>query len=80
MISKTKPFKINYFLLFSFAITKVFVAIRSVEDGTRMVGIWFQLSPSMHLLIFKDVCVELKKLCKVYVQQASLNQVFNFER
>ena len=39
MISKTKPFKINYFLLFSFAITKVFVAIRSVEDGTRMVGI-----------------------------------------
>lgn len=39
MISKTKPFKINYFLLFSFAITKVFVAIRLVEDGKRAGGI-----------------------------------------
>ena len=34
------------FLPFSFAITKICVAIRLAEDGTKMGGIWFRLSPS----------------------------------
>ena len=49
MISQTKPLKIKYFFLFNFAITKICVAIRLVEDGTRMGGIWFYLSPSLVL-------------------------------
>ena len=39
MISQTKPLKIKYFLPFNSAITKIYVAIRLAEDGTRMSGI-----------------------------------------
>ena len=37
----------RYFLPFNFGITKIRVAISLVEDGTKMGGIWFQLSPSI---------------------------------
>ena len=40
MISQTKTLTINPFLPFNFAITKIFVAIRLAEDGTRMGGIY----------------------------------------
>ena len=46
MISQTKTLKIKSFLPFNFAITKICVAIRLAEDGTRMGGIKFRLSPS----------------------------------
>ena len=46
MTSQTKPFKKKYFL-FNFAITKICVLISLAEDGTRMGGISFQLSPSI---------------------------------
>ena len=39
MISQTKTLKIKSFLLFNFSITKICVARRSAEDGTRMDGI-----------------------------------------
>ena len=42
-----EPLKIKSSLSFNCAITKICVAIRSAEDGTRMGGIQFQLSPSM---------------------------------
>ena len=41
-----KPFKIKSFLSFNLAITKICVAMRLLEDGTRMGGIQFQLSLS----------------------------------
>ena len=46
MIWQTKPLKIKSFLPFNFAITAICVAIRLAEDGTRMDGIQFRLSPS----------------------------------
>ena len=46
MISQTKTLKIKYFLPFNFVIIKLCVAIRLAEDGTRMGGILFRLSPS----------------------------------
>ena len=49
MISQTKTLKIKSFISFNFAITieiKICVAIHLPEDGTRMGGIWFRLSPS----------------------------------
>ena len=36
MISRSKTLKINSFFPFNFAITKICVAIRLAEDGTRM--------------------------------------------
>ena len=39
MISQAKPVKIKSFLPFNFAITKICLAIRLAEDGTRMGGI-----------------------------------------
>ena len=39
MISQTKPLKIKYFLPFNFLISKICVAIRLAENGTRMGGI-----------------------------------------
>ena len=39
MISQAKPLKIKSFLPFNFAITKICLAIRLAEDGTRMGGI-----------------------------------------
>ena len=39
MISQTKRLKTKSFLQFNFAITKIYVAIRLAEDGTRMGGI-----------------------------------------
>ena len=36
MISQTKTLKIKSFLPFNFAVTKICVAIRLAEDGTRM--------------------------------------------
>ena len=45
MISQTKPLK-KHFVSLNFAITKICVAVRLVEDGTRLGGIYFQLSPS----------------------------------
>ena len=39
MTSQTKPLKIKSFLPFDFAVTKICVAIRLAEDGTRMGGI-----------------------------------------
>ena len=45
-MSKTKTLKINYFLPFNFAITKICVAIRLAEDRIRMGGIQFRVSPS----------------------------------
>ena len=39
MISQTKALKIKSFLPFHFAITKICVATRLAEDGTRMGGI-----------------------------------------
>ena len=47
MISQTKTLKIKYFLPFNFAITKICVAISLAENGTRMGGIQFRLSPSI---------------------------------
>ena len=38
-MSQTKPLKIRNFLPFNFAITKMCIAIRLAEDGTRMGGI-----------------------------------------
>ena len=38
-MSQTKPLKIKSFLPFNFAITKISVVIRLVEDGTRMTDI-----------------------------------------
>ena len=38
MMSQTKPLKRKYFIPFNFAITKIFVAIRLAEDGTRIGG------------------------------------------
>ena len=35
----------NQIFLFNFAITKICVAIRLPEDGTRMVDTYFRLSP-----------------------------------
>ena len=43
MISQTKPLKIKSFLPFNFSITKICVAIRLAEDGTRMDGINYPL-------------------------------------
>ena len=45
-----KPLKIKSFIPFNFAITKTCVAIRLAEDGTRMGGIQFRLSPSINYL------------------------------
>ena len=45
MISQTKPCRMKCFNLFDYAITKICVAIRLAEDGTRNGGIQFQLSP-----------------------------------
>ena len=39
MISQTKTLKIKYFLPFNFALTKICVAIRLAEGGTRMGGV-----------------------------------------
>ena len=39
MISQAKPLKIKSFLPFNFAVTKICLAIRLAEDGTRMGGI-----------------------------------------
>ena len=39
MISLKKSLKIKSFLPFNFAITRIYVAIRLAEDGTRMGGI-----------------------------------------
>ena len=50
MISQTKPLKTKSFLSFNFSVTSICVAIRLTEDGTRMGGIYFQLSPSFNLL------------------------------
>ena len=36
MILQTKPLKIKSFLPFNFAVTKICVAMRLAEDGTRM--------------------------------------------
>ena len=47
MVSQTNPLKIKPFLPFNFTITIIYVAIRLVEDGTRMSGLQFQLSPSI---------------------------------
>ena len=38
MMLKTKSLKRKFFLAFNFAITKICVAIRLAEDGTRMGG------------------------------------------
>ena len=38
---------LSIFFLFNFAITKIRVAILFAEDGTRMCGIYFQLSPNI---------------------------------
>ena len=51
MTSQTKPFKINFFLPFNFAITKICFAIRLADDGTRMGCIYFQLSPSLDMYV-----------------------------
>ena len=56
MISQTKPLKIKSFLSFNLSITKICVAIRLAEDGTRMSGILFQLSPSI-----KNIEAQAKK-------------------
>ena len=40
MVSQTKSLKLKSSLSFNFAITKIFVAIRLAEDGTRMGGIY----------------------------------------
>ena len=51
MISQTKPLKTKSFLPFNFSVTNICVAIRlAYEGGTRMGGIYFQLSPSFNLL------------------------------
>ena len=50
MISQTKPLKAKSFLPFNFSVTKICVAIRLAEDGTRMGGKYFQLSPSNNLI------------------------------
>ena len=47
MISQTKTLKIKSFLPFNFVVIKICVAILLAEDGTRMGGIQFQLSPSI---------------------------------
>ena len=39
MISQTKPLKVKSFIRFNLAITKICVAIRLAEDGTRLGGI-----------------------------------------
>ena len=41
IISKAQPLKTRSNLPFNFLITKMRVAIRLAEDGTRMGGIWF---------------------------------------
>ena len=38
-VSQAKTLKIKSFVPFNFAITKIYVAIRLAEDGTRMGGI-----------------------------------------
>ena len=43
---QTKTRKTKYFLPFNFAITKICVMIRLVEDGARMDVLYFQLSHS----------------------------------
>ena len=45
--STKKPLKIKSFLLFNFAVTKIYVVIRLAKDGTRMDEIQFQLSPNV---------------------------------
>ena len=47
MISQTKPLTTKSVVPFNFAITKISVVIHVAEDGTRMSGIYFQLSPSL---------------------------------
>ena len=49
-MSQTKLFKTKSFLPFNFPIFNICVAIRLAEDGTRMGGIEFQLSPSKTLV------------------------------
>ena len=49
MISQTKTLKIKSFFPLNFAITKICVAIRLAEDGTRMGGVQFRLSPSIQI-------------------------------
>ena len=44
----TQLLKTRSYLPFNFAVTKIRVAIRLVEDETRMGGIQFQLSPNNH--------------------------------
>lgn len=51
IISETELLKTRPYHPFNFAVTKIHVAIFSVEDGTRMVGIQFQLSPSIIMLV-----------------------------
>ena len=46
MISQTKTLKIKIKHFLNFAVTKICVAIRLAEEGTRMGGIQFRLSPS----------------------------------
>ena len=50
MVSQTKPLKIESFLPFKFSITNICVAIRLAEDGTRMGGKYFHLSPGKVIL------------------------------
>ena len=48
-------------LSFNFAMTKIYVAIRLAEDGTRMGGIQFQLSPGYsHQLKARELCALLE--------------------
>ena len=53
------------FFSFNFAITKFFIAIRLAEDGTRMSGIQFRLSPS--------IIINGWKLLKIFEQVLMFN-------
>ena len=51
IISKAQPLKTRLNLPFNFLITKMRVVIRLAEDGTRMGGIWFPVSPSLEYML-----------------------------
>ena len=79
MTSQTETLKIKYFLPFNIAITKICVAIRLVEDGTRM-GYPYRLSPSLNNLNcsnggspnFKRLLNDLNNLFKLNILQCGM--------
>ena len=76
MVSQPKPLKTKHSLLFDFEMSKICVAIRLVEDGTRKGGIQFQLSPSIEAFknaIFTVLC----SVTRLYVKTLLWSTVKN---